>query len=332
MTSPALSASPETRDHQIVVAGLDGVIALIEHRLPLLYQEDGTKDWDRFTVACEDDLPNLPLIKKLQTLHDEGYGVVIITGRSSLVKKETLTWLANCGVPYDRLWLRPHADRRPADEFKKAILDLHYAGVAIRHFYESEHQLSFVMELQRRNIRHTLVGRNRGNAETNDLVEARAITHACDHVVLWPFYGDDSYEWNRVAADLAKEPCKVCSMAAFRKKQAECSCQAATLSKQRGLPPLEGSDQQVAWAETVRYTAFMAIDLATAWLADVAPQFQQNDPDQLDAIQTAFVRSIEYLENKIAAKWWIDHRTNIHASADCGRALLSAVAENEGYL
>jgi hypothetical protein len=113
------SRMPDTEE--IVICGLDGVLALLEHRLPLLYNEEGGRDWERFHTACGEDMPNLPLIHRLNQARQEGVAVVLITGRSATVLGETRDWLARWGVGHDALWMRPAGDFKPAATYKAAI-------------------------------------------------------------------------------------------------------------------------------------------------------------------------------------------------------------------
>ena len=85
---------------EIVICGVDGVLALIEHRLHHLYNEEGVKHWDRFLAACGDDMPNLPLIDRLNEARAAGTPVVILTGRSTAAKAATLKWLADWHIGY----------------------------------------------------------------------------------------------------------------------------------------------------------------------------------------------------------------------------------------
>ena len=101
---------PEPGDGPIAVFDLDGTLALVEHRLHFI--ERRPKDWDAFFAACVHDAPNPPLVRLAAALAAQQIEIWIATGRSDAVRADTLAWLARHRVPYDRLLMRPAADRR----------------------------------------------------------------------------------------------------------------------------------------------------------------------------------------------------------------------------
>lgn len=317
--------------HEIVICGLDGVLALIEHRLHHLYNEEGAKHWDRFQEACIDDMPNLPLIDRLNQARSEGTSVILISGRSTAVKEQTEQWLYQWQIGYDGLWLRPTNNFKPAVEFKSAIIEQHYSENSVRRIYESETHLDVARWCTNHNIPCTLIAHNQGNGESREQLDLKVIQHACGHTVLHPFYGDDDYSWSDRAAQLAESSCRLCMVAEQQKERDQKALEARLYSQKRGLPPLEGSDKQVAWAETVRLNAFGAIDKVLQWVAEVNDRAEEEDPDHWYTVKHGINRSIEYLEEQVEAKWWIDHRHGIVNNLDGGRALLSSVAQEMGF-
>jgi hypothetical protein len=112
------------RKANIVIADLDGTIALIEHRRHWLDAErhpDLTSDerWRKFFAACFDDLPNLPVIRTLQSLHMTGYYNHVFSGRSDEVLEQTVDWLEAFNVPYHHLRMRSAGDFTPDEEMKR---------------------------------------------------------------------------------------------------------------------------------------------------------------------------------------------------------------------
>lgn len=108
---------------KIVIADLDGTIALIEHRRHWLDAErhpELTSDerWRRFFAGCVGDKANWPVINTLRALAFSGYDIHIFSGRSDEVRKQTHDWLYDFNVPYDLLKMRP-ADDRTKDEILK---------------------------------------------------------------------------------------------------------------------------------------------------------------------------------------------------------------------
>lgn len=316
---------------EIVITGLDGVLALLEHRLHHLYNDEGVKHWDRFLEACDDDMPNLPLIDRLNQARDTGIPVVILTGRSAAVRARTEAWLARWQIGFDALWMRPSDNRKPAVAFKTAVLERHYAGYSVRRVYESEVHLDVARWCEQQAIPCTVVGHNQGNGEDREQLDLKVIRHACDHVMLHPFYGDDDFTWDDRAEQLGNAPCRLCAAEEMEKERRQQADEARLHARERGLPPLEGSEKQVAWAETIRLNAFGAVDNVLKWADRVHDQAAEEDPDHWHDTRRAIDRAIEYLEEQVEARWWIDHRHGITNSLDGGRALLSSIAQELGY-
>jgi hypothetical protein len=98
---------------------LDGTVADVRHRLHHL--RGRRKDWDAFFAAAPDD-PLLPegaaVVARLQEDHE----VVWVTGRPERCRPDTLSWLAEHGLPQGRLVMRRGGDRRPARVTKVELL------------------------------------------------------------------------------------------------------------------------------------------------------------------------------------------------------------------
>ncbi len=321
-----------TQSSEIVICGLDGVLAMIEHRLHHLYNEEGIRHWERFHADCIDDMPNLPLIDRLNQARAEGIAVILLSGRSSAVADRTRTWLARWQIGYDGLFLRPPGNFRPSAEYKESVIASNFSGVAIRRIYESDTHLDVAAWATERNIPCTLIGHNQGNGESREQFELKVIRHRCGHTVLHPFYGDDDFTWADRATQLEQGICRLCAAADQREERRKKAVQASYHARERGLPPLEGSDRQVAWAETVRLGAFSAIDKVFKWMEQVNEEAKREDPDYWHSVQQGVRRSVAYLEQQRDAKWWIDHRHGMHNNLDSGRALLSSIAQEMGYL
>ncbi|WP_156782602.1 phosphatase domain-containing protein [Acidihalobacter yilgarnensis] len=316
---------------EIAICGLDGVLALVEHRLHHLHNESGERDWAAFHAACIDDMPNLPLIHRLNQAREAGTPVVLLSGRSAAVRVQTKQWLHDWQITHDALWLRPEHDRRPALAFKTEVIERHYAGRRIRRVYESAQHLDVARDYTARGIPCTLFGPNQGNGATREQFELKTVRHACEHVTLYPFYGDDDYTWADRIQQLTAGACLLCQAEEAEAERARQAATARLAAQARGLPPLEGSEKQVAWAEGVRLSAFGGIDKLTVWVARVDAEAEREDPDHWRTIKQGIARATAYLEAQTEARWWIDHRHGISNSLDGGRALVNAVAEQEGY-
>ena len=133
-----------------IIFDLDGTLAIIEKRRIKAGSPTGDKptqskmDWDVFFDAdnIKLDEPNIPVIKMAQTFHQDGYKIVIFSGRNDRSYEATIDWLVWWDVPFDLLVMRPDkfkdkswpiADGNPAtpemrfmpDEIlKKKMLDI----------------------------------------------------------------------------------------------------------------------------------------------------------------------------------------------------------------
>jgi len=96
----------------LYVFDLDGTLAVIDHRRPLLAQDK--PDWHSFNKASLLDEPNDAVVQVARALFHSnvGYELWITSGRSDAVELETRGWLAKYDVPYHRLLMRSAADHR----------------------------------------------------------------------------------------------------------------------------------------------------------------------------------------------------------------------------
>lgn len=107
-------------DKNVIIADLDGTIALIEHRRHFV--EGKHKDWDAFYAACVEDEPNMPVIRVLQRMSSTGFIINIFSGRSEVVRAQTETWLRHYLRWYDCLLMRPEGDSTPDEVLKRGWL------------------------------------------------------------------------------------------------------------------------------------------------------------------------------------------------------------------
>lgn len=99
--------------------------------------------------------------------------------------------------------------------------------------------------------------------------------------------------------------CDDCASKARAEANAQANAQAAESAVAAALPPLQGSDKQVAWSNTIRDGILKQFESRLA-------HFEQADDEQLGANGIA---NRETLRNVIknlklitVAKWWIEHR------------------------
>lgn len=111
----------------IAVIDIDGVVADVRHRLPLLRRRPAR--WDLFFDYADDD-PLLEIgadvVRQLASEHT----VVYLSGRPEHLRGVTEDWLSRHGLPHGRLELRESYDFRPARIVKlERIRELERDGV-----------------------------------------------------------------------------------------------------------------------------------------------------------------------------------------------------------
>jgi len=128
-----------------VIFDLDGTLANIDVRRDKSMKPNGKLDWDIFAAPDSIknwDKPNDPVVKMAKLFHQDGYKIVIFSGRNDRSYEATIDWLIWWDVPFDLLVMRPDkfkdkswpiADGNPAtpemrfmpDEIlKKKMLDI----------------------------------------------------------------------------------------------------------------------------------------------------------------------------------------------------------------
>lgn len=96
---------------------LDGTLADTAHRIHHI--SGPNKDWDAFYEACDQDEPIPQTIAIAQCLHQQGFRITILTGRSEVVTEKTRDWLHRFDVPFYMLVMRPEGNFTP-DHILKA--------------------------------------------------------------------------------------------------------------------------------------------------------------------------------------------------------------------
>ena len=120
-----------------IIFDLDGTLAIIEKRRIKAGSPTGltpTKekmDWNIFFDGknIELDEPNYPVISMAQMYYENGYNIVIFSGRNDRSYKETKEWLEKYEVPYNLLVMRPdkfQSDSYPIAEGNPATPDMRY--------------------------------------------------------------------------------------------------------------------------------------------------------------------------------------------------------------
>ena len=109
-----------------VIIDIDNTLSISTDRFKMAEKENGKTDWD-FVHASENmikDTPNLPMIELAKNYKEDGFEVIILTGRPESTRKVTKEWLAKYNIPYDVLYMRSWEDNfLKAPDFKRKIYE-----------------------------------------------------------------------------------------------------------------------------------------------------------------------------------------------------------------
>ena len=100
----------KTMNKKTVIFDLDGTLANIDVRRDKSMKSNGKIDWEIFAAPSsimDWDEPNHPVIKMAQMFHNDGFKIVIFSGRNDRGFVATNHWLTRHDVPFDLLVLRP---------------------------------------------------------------------------------------------------------------------------------------------------------------------------------------------------------------------------------
>jgi hypothetical protein len=115
-----------------VIFDLDGTLANIDIRKRKSIKPNGKLDWDIFAASSsikDWDIPNEPVIKIAQMFHNDGFRIVIFSGRNDRSFQATTEWLKTHNVHHDLLVMRPDkfkADSWPIAEGNLATKDMRF--------------------------------------------------------------------------------------------------------------------------------------------------------------------------------------------------------------
>lgn len=101
---------------------LDGTLADIEHRRHLVSGKK--KNWSLFYKGCVNDSPNAAVVDLYKQLDSSDDNIMIIfSGRSNIVRRETQQWLEDNEIFYSLLMMRPEGDYTPDEVLKQEWLN-----------------------------------------------------------------------------------------------------------------------------------------------------------------------------------------------------------------
>ena len=91
-----------------VIFDLDGTLANIDARRDKSLKPNGKMDWDVFFDAenIKLDKPNEPVIKMAQLFAEDGFNLVIFSGRNDRSFHTTKSWLSKYRVPFHKFVMR----------------------------------------------------------------------------------------------------------------------------------------------------------------------------------------------------------------------------------
>ena len=112
-----------------IIFDLDGTLADITARKELATKPNGRLDWDVFLDSSNIklDKPNEPVIKLAQMFAENGFNIVVFSGRTNKTERRTRSWLTHNRVPFHKLVMRPHKTMNfiPDEILKRDMLDNH---------------------------------------------------------------------------------------------------------------------------------------------------------------------------------------------------------------
>lgn len=128
------------------------------------------------------------------------------------------------------------------------------------------------------------------------------VTYACGHDQIIDMVGKDR-EW-RLERE-SQKLCPACWYEERQKQQAQASAKAAEEAQEAGLPALQGTEKQVAWAETLRK---VAIKKVTDLLLRFEERQEQSETKRRKREIQEFKDCLASFRLRTEAKWWIDNR------------------------
>ena len=110
-----------------IIFDLDGTIALVDKRREASKLPDGKMNWDEWSnpFNIKLDEPNEPVIKMAQLFAEDGFTIIIFSGRTDKTKYSTRSWLTHNRIPFQKLIMRDSKINHftPDDILKKDMLD-----------------------------------------------------------------------------------------------------------------------------------------------------------------------------------------------------------------
>ena len=100
-----------------IIVDIDGTLAHMTGRSPY--------DFDR----VNEDAVDIAVANICQLYYNEGYSVILLSGRDEACRAVTVDWLHTNCIAYSRLFMRAEGDRRQDTVVKKELFDAHIRGM-----------------------------------------------------------------------------------------------------------------------------------------------------------------------------------------------------------
>lgn len=144
------------REKKIIVYDIDNTLVDVSHRYYKSLEESGldphtnirklsprirNRFWKVFlsNKYMHLDKPDRKEIDRLNKLYDEGYGIILVTGRPETLRKDTMKQLDRFGVKYHVLIMRPKNNREPDKIYKvNLIREMVGLGLDIHEYHEDD--------------------------------------------------------------------------------------------------------------------------------------------------------------------------------------------------
>lgn len=92
---------------------IDGTLAINEG-------DRGWYDWGSVGL----DKPNLPVIDACRSLHEAGHSIIVMSGRDSVCRSETIDWLNEYNVPFHEIYMREEGSQAKDTIVKRELFNL----------------------------------------------------------------------------------------------------------------------------------------------------------------------------------------------------------------
>jgi hypothetical protein len=105
---------------EIVIFDIDGTLADVSERIHHVKRKP--KNWNAFFQGMAQDKAIHSMVRLCNVLYESGIKILLCSGRSEEHRPQTVQWLAQQGVNYHELILRPDGDKRTDTIVKREML------------------------------------------------------------------------------------------------------------------------------------------------------------------------------------------------------------------